>query len=255
MTLLERYCYGERDEVWAELRSTGERVREEPLFSEAQAVLREAMNRVRDNVQTIVGYLESEGYRFGTYQRDNTPFGEVEPHQDFSEAPLGMPAPDILERIEAFEAKFGAIPLSLRMFWEVVGSVNLVGHHPDFYYLNDPLLIGSVEELESVTSEEYFFDGCDIVGADLILAPGIYLKGDVADGDSFAMRIPNRCLDGKLEELHYGLSFLEYLRLCFRCGGFPGYSLDLKHRFSQPEIQRHKIPEPLQNLSASLKPI
>jgi hypothetical protein len=52
------------------------------------------------------------------------------------------PGPDIVAYLEEVERRVGLLPLSLRAWYEVVGSVNLMGSHPDFgdpdYDLLDP---------------------------------------------------------------------------------------------------------------------
>jgi hypothetical protein len=222
VTLLERYLNGERDAVWAELRAAEESVREEPLFSEAQAVLREAMTRVRRNIQTIVTFLEGEGYRFGTYPQGDTPLEGVQPREDFSDLPLGMPLPDVLERMKAFEAEFGAIPLSLKMFWEVVGSVNLVGHHPDWYSYSNPLWVEAIDGALEMAIQEYEDQDMRIP-----IAPDIYHKDNVSGGEGYYLNLPNNCFDGAFWYEDSEVSFLEFLRINLEYAGFPGCKFDL----------------------------
>jgi hypothetical protein len=246
MTLLERYLAGERDEVWAELRAADESVREEPLFTEAQSVLREAMTRVRRNVQTIVAFLEGEGYRFGTYWRGDVPLEEVEAFQDFPEPPLGMPEPDVLERIETFEREFGEIPLSLRTFWEVVGSVQLIGHHPDWVAFSNPMWIEPITTLEMTEREKDDYEG----EIRIYFAPDIHHKEDVSGGEDYFLTASNKSIDGSFWYERYEQTFLKHLQHCFEYAGFPGYALEM--HLTRPALP---LPERLQRLAASLEPI
>src|SRR5215469_10239983 len=64
-SLLQRYLHGEQREVWAELLGLGQEVRQKPRFTEAMAVARETMFRVRYNICLLVSRLEAIGYQFG----------------------------------------------------------------------------------------------------------------------------------------------------------------------------------------------
>jgi hypothetical protein len=77
-----------------------------PYREEAHAIAWETMRRVRRNLETLLTRLDALGY-----QRE-TPDG------------LGEPVSD--EEIEQMERYLGGpLPLSLRAFWQVVGSVDL----------------------------------------------------------------------------------------------------------------------------------
>jgi hypothetical protein len=51
---LDRYRAGEQTEAWAELVALGPAVRQEPLVSDALAVARETMHRVRENIERLI---------------------------------------------------------------------------------------------------------------------------------------------------------------------------------------------------------
>ncbi len=65
----DRYRRGERIEVWSELITLGEAVRQEPVYSDAVAVARETMTRARENVETLITRLDGIGYEFLTRPR------------------------------------------------------------------------------------------------------------------------------------------------------------------------------------------
>lgn len=62
---LERYQLGEFERVWQELGALGAQVQEEPLRSDALAVARETMRRVRHNFEMLIPRLVHVGYQFG----------------------------------------------------------------------------------------------------------------------------------------------------------------------------------------------
>jgi hypothetical protein len=171
MSYLERYQHGEYVQVWEELIALGDRVREEPVYSDACAVARETMERGRRNIETIYQRLQSIGYQFeierspkkGPDQaadllsglRDQlagdskleSVFGRMlgsletmseQLNQMFpvSNQPIELPKAftppdsDIVDQLDAFEREIGKLPLSVRAWCEIVGSVDFVGDHP-----------------------------------------------------------------------------------------------------------------------------
>lgn len=62
-SFLDRYLEGQRVEVWDELVALGDRVREEPVCTDAVAVANETVRRVRDNAEVLIPRLAAKGYR------------------------------------------------------------------------------------------------------------------------------------------------------------------------------------------------
>src|SRR5579871_469525 len=60
----QRYIKGECVAVWDELMALGESVREAPLYSDAWAVAKETMRRVRYNLALVAPRLRALGYVF-----------------------------------------------------------------------------------------------------------------------------------------------------------------------------------------------
>lgn len=117
-TYLERYLAGEREAVWTELMAVGPSVRDEPLYSDARAVARETMRRARANVETLSARLTALGYRFVS-----DALGKDHP-------PHVPPNDDSLAAMRALEAEFGALPLAIETWHEVVGAVDFIGAYP-----------------------------------------------------------------------------------------------------------------------------
>jgi hypothetical protein len=135
------------------------------------------------------------------------------------------PPPDIHKRIADFETEYGTLPLSLRAFYAVVGEVNLIGRHPaidpkDNTVATDPLVVYALDE----GAVEY--DDEDEEGESpraITIAPDDLHKANMSGGDPYEMAIPDLRADGELASERHGLFFVDYLRLSFRFGGFPGY--------------------------------
>jgi hypothetical protein len=65
MTYLECYINGEYESVWEELQALGPAVRQESVYSDALAVARETMRRVRSTIEELIQRLLSIGFVFG----------------------------------------------------------------------------------------------------------------------------------------------------------------------------------------------
>lgn len=134
---LDRYQAGEHEAVWSELAALGADVRLEPVYSDARAVARETMTRVRHNVELLATRLRELDYRFT--------------HPDEVLVP---PTPELLERLDRIEAEAGPLPLSVRAFFENVGAVCFMGSHPRLSgYTPSPSLAEMVDETNAAIAE------------------------------------------------------------------------------------------------------
>lgn len=149
------------------------------------------------------------------------------------------PTPQAL--LSELEALLGTVPLSVRAWYEVVGGVNFVGDHPGWRallpeavpdmpvhpldYLNpmhvlNPLFLFPLDEARLAQ--------CRIgarpsqQGNYFILAEDEY--GKYLDGtrDYYEILVPNTAMDAPF--VYYKQMFTDYLRDCFRWGGFPGWA-------------------------------
>jgi hypothetical protein len=57
---------------------------------------------------------------------------------------------------------------------------------------------------------------------ELDLAPDEWLKYGVSGGGSYVVKVPNPAADASFEYEWHDTTFVNYLRICFRWGGFPG---------------------------------
>jgi len=240
LPLYDRYQAGAHRDVWRELIALGDQVREDSYAADALAVAYETMRRVQANVRTVAERLTTMGYAFGMPGR---------PHAvalDFAQAVRNLfaahggtkqeahekkargftpPPPNIQKEILSFEREYGALPLSLRAFYEVVGEINLIGSHPtlapvDGALATDPLVVYAFDE----GAVEYDEDQDEERRASAItIAPDDLHKANTSGGDAYDMAIPDLRADGELLNERHQLYFVDYLRLCFRFGGFPGY--------------------------------
>jgi hypothetical protein len=224
LPLYDRYQAGAHRDVWQELVSLGDTVREDPHVADALAVAYETMRRVEANVRTLVERLTAMHYSFRMTDRTlEVALGGPESETRMGHTP---PPPDIHKRIASFEREYAVLPLSLRTFYEVVGEVNLVGSHPtlapaDGRVAPDPLVVYALDE----GAVEFDEDEDDEEGSPsaITIAPDDLHKANTSGGDAYEMAIPDLRADGELLNERHQLFFVDYLRVCFKFGGFPGY--------------------------------
>jgi len=268
-TYLERYVAGAHEQVWAELLALGEGVRKEPVYTDALAVACETMQRARLNIATLLPRLEALGYELGYRWLTEEPYRREFTSEEVAELERECPRyrppqPDVRDRIAELEARVGALPLSLRAWYEEVGVVNFVGKapqswddlgyqafqgaaykaferehphytaeeyrqfkkaHPEFQqgiaaeciYL-DPLVIWPIEAPLQLT--EPSVDLPSTTGVPL--APDYNHKYFVSGGGDYEIGAPCLAIDAPLDGEWHHTTFVDYLRICFRWGGFPG---------------------------------
>ncbi len=129
--------------------------------------------------------------------------------------------------------------MSLKMWFKMVGSVNLTGSHPAWIvpaYLSkrsdefepwytDPLVV--TDELFDVAIDEWQYikqnnrtgsvDPCC-----LWIAPDAAHKANISGGDAYKVSIEEPAIDTVLRGEPHNVNFVDYLRIAFKWGGFPG---------------------------------
>ncbi len=219
-TYLERYLNGDYQEVWDELILQREAVHQEPLKPDVDAVVFETMRRVRMNIEQVTARLAALGYQFGIY-----PDGQTQvPYYD---QPYHPPAGRIAEEIRDFERfkGVGKIPLSIKMFWEIVGDVNWMGFFPYWPEYSDPLVVYPIEAAREDYEDWLFMvnEGeMDVGPFGIAFAPDFYHKENVSGAEPYEIILPNGSIDGVVEYEIHKTTFVNYLRICFDQGGFPG---------------------------------
>lgn len=232
----ERYRQGFYQEVYDLLMAQGDSVHDQAIYEDALAVAREMMKRVRHNLEELlIPRLKQIGYRFGDGSWDHADnLSEEELRLIQLEEPAFLvPAADTAEIIAVLEQLAGNIPLTLKCWYEEVGTVNLIGaflsSSPQkvgkrLYkrgYGLDPLytqpLLTVFEELRDFTSEEELQEPVL-----LPISPGKDFKYGYSGGGDYEIEVPCKAFDGQLLGEEHEITFVEYLRLCFRWGGFPG---------------------------------
>ena len=215
MTFLDRYRAGERAEVWRELVALGAQVREPSLFPDAYAVARETMTIARRNVETLLERFGKVGYRFNCPESVHVPPTENTPKE-----------------IEEIETRLGPLPLSLRAFYELVGSVDFVQSWKQLIHYHrrerasateieilgeeDPLVVAPL----SLIGEERPRGGGRVY---FCFSPDEFHKANYSGGENYHVWIPDSRADFEIVGMYdIEETFVEYLRASFAYGGFRG---------------------------------
>lgn len=232
-SFLERYQQGEELTVWAELVSFGPAIRDEPLHTDARAVAQEMMRRAKHNVSLLVERLKSLDYRFVNADEAWVP-SDVEQ----------------LSAMDALEGCYGPFPLSIRIWCEIVGSVDFMGAHPKLSQSHgydwggsdqlscygDPIIVWPMVRQQQVLlpyclnraeSEEEFAEMETTAPPPYGLSIGLtgIDKAGQSGGGGVDMLVPNSAFDAPLidtDNYWTGTMFVDYIRNCFEWGGFPG---------------------------------
>ena len=223
-TFIERYLKGEHERVWDELYALGEAIQQDPFYNDAVAVTSETMLRARKNIEWITSRLYALKYTFGIYPDGNTKIpGYTQPHH--------TPKAHIDQEISDFERleDVGKLPLSLKLFWQIVGDVDWMGYHPVWPAYSDPLVVYPIEvakidykDWRYAVDEGYVEAGRLGIG----IAPDYFHKDNISGGAPYTIFVPNPAIDGVLEYEGHQTTFVNYLRICFTHGGFPGVHED-----------------------------
>lgn len=226
---LERYQNGQHEQVWRDMLNLAGRVTQDEYRADVSAVISETMRRARHNIEIIVPRLKEIGYHFGALKDDPVYWAAYEAYTPPSENTEAI--------LRKLEARIGPLPLAFREWHLQVGQVSLLGYHPDWPepYEVDPLYISPMDEEHCSYGffqyEEYLEDTRDYEVEDstffsLCFSPDRYHKANVSGGPEYAIALSpceDRSVDGLLRDEWHNTTFVDYLRICFRWGGFPGF--------------------------------
>lgn len=225
-TYLERYLAGEYEPVWDELVGLGERVGDEPFYTDALSVAHETMRRVRHNVEKLIPRLQGLGYTFGhgwAVVRGTLTEAEAAA-MDRDEPTIELPGADVTEQITELQRRAGRLPLSVRAFYEAVGGVNFVGAHPAWVgHQLDPLEVLSARAALRLDDWNHWSaDRWEDGSCQLPVAPDEYFKYLQSGGGSYVIPLQGAAADGPLRYEWHRTTFVDYLRVSLRWAGLPG---------------------------------
>jgi hypothetical protein len=216
--LVSRYRAGEHEQVWQELRA--HEAIDGEFRAEALEVACETMQRVAACADTVASRLSSRGWRA------------------LSGALRAAPTGEDVEAMQRFTAFLNApLPSSLHAFWALVGGIDFVWNYdaeeamPDLgidlgVEDLDPLCVHSASMVASLLEEwEERRSPVDPELSDpfnVELAPDSLHKANTSGGPPYRIELPFTGADPVFMDEVHNAPFVDYLRLAFRWGGFPG---------------------------------
>lgn len=214
MDYLKRYQNGIFS-AWDELVQQAPQFSNSPDYNEqAIALAEEIMVRVNSNLEHLRATLINSGASIG---------------------PKGVPSS--ANDFQFLTKEFGPLPLAIEIFYEKVGSINLTPKS-DYSYgkVNlekidgvsllalDPLQVFSATDLRWSIDE--YKNGDKVDSFQLYLCPDFLHKQDISGGLPYSIELPPKTpeaiIDPVVQGERHSLTFINYLRYCFKWAGFPG---------------------------------
>jgi len=115
MTFYERYINGETEEVYKDIYALGQNAFSSNNLHDVEKVLTETFQRVAYNLEVIYSELKNINYLFKTNFEYNFQRPLIKPLINTDE---------LLMKLENGINSFGFVPLSLKMFYKIVGACN-----------------------------------------------------------------------------------------------------------------------------------
>jgi hypothetical protein len=224
------------------LTQLGEQIGRDVLQTDARAVARETMRRARHNLEVLIPRLQQTGYVFGfrALGLEDTLPAFAQTYRVFAPPPA-----DSGSRLDALEQRAGVLPLSLAAWYEVIGEVNLVGRPPASWavrpYALDPFQVHPLElvvelyeewrkeQALSLSSPDQEQDADELAyfsQARLEVMLDVDTKLGYSGLGGYEVLVPSVAADAPLLGHPQRLSFVSYLRLSCRWGGFPGLAFE-----------------------------
>ena len=221
MTLYDRYINGQTEQVYEEIYALGQAAFLPDNLPDIEKVLTETFKRVAHNLDIIYSELKNIDYIFKTEFEYNFQRPLVNPLADTEE---------LLLKLENAVQPFGFVPLSLKMFYRIVGACNFAWDYDTngeyIWQYADPIQIGSLDDIVAeVTDESYlvglteYFDEYGFVS--LQLSADYFHKDNTSGGPAYSLKITEeQSVDAEFLNEEHDTTFINYLRICFDNCGF-----------------------------------
>lgn len=240
MDFYKRYLDGEFKAVYDEISELEQKAFSPEIFPEVEAVLNETFKRVAVNLEIIHYELQKIGYLF----RKNS---------------LSKPLTDtekLLSELDETVKPFGYVPLSLKKFYENVGSCDFVWDYDineeRFWECADPIEICPLDYLVSYAqSEDWKETIFDVIEDNekpyLALSADFWHKDNISGGMPYSIEFTKQpSIDGLFLFEPHETTFIDYLRISMNKCGFSlitetEMQKDFKSFFSRVKPQLLKI--------------
>ena len=224
MTFYDSYFAGAHEDVWKRLGLLRTTNLSEGQLDDIKAVAIETMRRARANIEIIIGRLRSMNYRFTceVVSRDLGFLNDINASANTWQ-PHSPPDDEAVQRLAQASRDAGAFPLTLSTWYEVVGSVNLMGTHPvlspaDGSVLSDPLVIIPVHDALGEVPDK------SRRPIHLPIAPTAMQKAGFGTRGAITVCLDPEMIDPQIESASPVVTLSSYIRNSIINGGFPGLS-------------------------------
>lgn len=240
MTFYDRYINGQTEQVYQEIYALGQDAFLPGNLPGIEKVMTETFQRVAYNLEIIYSELKNTGYVF-------------------RKRPLVKPFADteqLLKQLENAVRPFGFVPLSLKMFYRIVGACDFgwdyAANENYLWQYADPIQIGSLDDVVAeVTEENYLTDLAEYYEEDgfvsLPLAADYLHKDNTSGGPAYSLKLTEtQTVDSWFLNEEHDTTFIHYLRICFDNCGFsritnPGNKNDYQDFFGKVKPQLKPI--------------
>ncbi|NOS92969.1 MAG: hypothetical protein HOP30_13680 [Cyclobacteriaceae bacterium] len=221
MTLLDQYLKGETEQVYSEIEKLGSKAFSNEYYGDVVSVVTETMRRVSYNLQVIHHALQECNYQFYTSEESSWYI------------PLSPPIANVKKRLQEYEEKvhpFGSLPLSLKLFYEIVGGCNFAWDYTkvdntDWEGL-DPIQIAPLDALMDEQDSSDWKDIMQEIIEDgnlpwIELAADYLHKDNISGGPAYSIELTKTAsVDSRFINEEHETTFIGYLRLIMQNGGF-----------------------------------
>ena len=221
MTLYDRYINGQTEQVYREIYALAQEAFLPNNLPDIEKVLTETFQRVAYNLDVIYSELKNINYLFPTEFKFNF------------QRPLIKPLPNteqLLATLDKSVKPFGFVPLSLKMFYRIVGACNFcwdnVINEEYIWRYADPIQIFSLDNIISeVTDEDFLSDLQEYYEEDgfisLQLSADYFHKDNTSGGQAYSLKVTQQpSVDAEFLNEEHNTTFINYLRICFDNCGF-----------------------------------
>ena len=221
MTLYDKYINGQTEQVYKDISVLGQAAFLPTNLHDIEKVLTETFQRVSFNLEIIYSELKNINYLFPTKFEYNF------------QRPLIKPLPDtekLLTKLENAVRPFGFVPLSLKMFYRIVGACNFGWDYKTneeyIWQFADPIQITSLDDIVSeVTQEDFLSDLQEYYKDDsfisLPLSADYLHKDNTSGGQAYSLKVTDQpSVDADFLNEEHATTFINYLRICFDNCGF-----------------------------------
>ena|ERR1022692_775554 len=221
MTLYDRYINGQTEQVYQDIYALGQDAFLLANLSEIEKVLTETFRRVAYNLDIIYAELKNINYLFKSKFEYNF------------QRPLIRPLPDtekLLKKLDIAVKPFGFMPLSLKMFYRIVGACNFGWDYDTneeyIWQFADPIQITSLDVVVTeVTEKGYLTDLTEYYEEDgfvsLQLSADYLHKDNTSGGPAYSIKLTKtQSVDSEFLNEEHVTTFINYLRICFDNCGF-----------------------------------